>query len=186
MATLMVTGHRKLVPPGWTGNPYPDNNEIVSSYHNAIYNTIYRWCYSFNEYHMNFCNKPTVFISGMAIGADQIFAQAILQLKKDGVPCKLLAAVPFKGQESKWVRSAIIKYNDILSKCDDVIYVNEPGYAAWKMQARNQWMVDWSSDILMVWNGIQNGGTWNCIKYASTKIINKYHLSLNNLTISAV
>ena len=39
------------------------------------------------------------------------------------------------------------------------------GYAAWKMQKRNQFMVDHSNLLIAVWDG-SSGGTSNCVAYA--------------------
>ena len=47
----------------------------------------------------------------------------------------------------------------------EVVFVSEPGYAAWKMQVRNKWMVDNSDLVLALWNGT-DGGTANCVRYA--------------------
>ena len=40
------------------------------------------------------------------------------------------------------------------------------GYAAWKMQKRNEWMADKATRIVALWDG-SPGGTANCIAYAS-------------------
>ena len=33
------------------------------------------------------------------------------------------------------------------------------------MSKRNKYMVDKADHVIAVWNGQQNGGTWNTIKY---------------------
>jgi len=124
------------------------------------------------EWAQGICNDspdPVTFISGMAIGADQLFATSIIWLKEIGINCRLLAAVPFKGQEGKWPQKSRDKFTEILAKCDEVVYVSDPGYAAWKMQKRNVWMVDQVGKdgiVLAVWDGSQSGGTFNCVTYA--------------------
>lgn len=116
--------------------------------------------------------NPEKIISGMAIGWDTAVAIAALELK---IP--LLAAVPFSGQEKIWPQENKDIYNDILKhNLVDTFIVNPGGFQAWKMQARNQWMVD-NCDILMaLYNfNIFTGGTKNCIDYAinqNKKIIN--------------
>jgi len=47
-------------------------------------------------------SKPDKVISGMALGWDQALAEACVNLN---IP--FIAAVPFKGQESKWYQSSI-------------------------------------------------------------------------------
>ena len=102
-------------------------------------------------------------ISGMALGYDTALAIAALELD-----INLLCAVPFLGQESKWPKESQERYKEILQEAHTVIYVGEPGYAVWKMQTRNEWMVDHCTKLLCLWNG-SNGGTANCIRYALAK-----------------
>jgi uncharacterized phage-like protein YoqJ len=105
--------------------------------------------------------QPEKAICGMALGVDMIFAVAALRLS---IP--LIAAIPFKGQESKWPRSSQDQYHQILShRLVTIHYVCDPGYAAWKMQKRNEWMVDRCTNLLGVWDR-SSGGTANCIEYA--------------------
>lgn len=103
---------------------------------------------------------PTKVISGMAIGWDTAVAIAAIQLK---IP--LIAAVPFIGQEKVWSTAYQNRYNKILSKASEVIIVSEGSYSAYKLQLRNEYMVDNSDIVLAMWNG-SSGGTGNCIKYA--------------------
>lgn len=121
------------------------------------------------------------FITGMALGIDQLFAEAVLYVKENvNHDIKLIAAIPFPSQHKKWPLHAQRKYLDLLAKVDEVIYCNEDPYSAWKMQKRNEWMVDKSLTVIGVWNG-GKGGTYNCIEYARktnkpTLLINPYTL----------
>lgn len=110
-------------------------------------------------------HSPTHLISGMALGADMIWA--ILAIKNN---LNLIAAIPFIGQESKWPQTSVDLYNEILAypKCVKKI-VCEGGYAVWKMQKRNEWMVDNCNMLVAVWDGT-DGGTANCVRYAKNKI----------------
>lgn len=94
-------------------------------------------------------NKPTRIISGMALGWDQALAQASVNC---GVP--FIAAVPFKGQELNWSEKAQKYFNSLLKKAESVIYVSEDGYSAYKMQIRNEWMVNNCDLLLAMWDGI--------------------------------
>jgi uncharacterized phage-like protein YoqJ len=107
-------------------------------------------------------NNVDKIISGMALGWDMALALTGLKLDKS-----VVAAIPFKGQESKWPQHWVRLYNQILSEVDKKIYVSEPGYSAEKMQIRNEWMVDNCNTVLALWNG-SPGGTANCVKYAET------------------
>ena len=83
-----------------------------------------------------------------------------------GIP--FTAAVPFYGQESMWPESSQEEYNKLLKVAKDVVYICDKGYAPWKMQIRNEWMVDHCDTVLALWNGT-DGGTANCIRYAQKK-----------------
>lgn len=104
--------------------------------------------------------KPSRVISGMALGWDQALMEAAQRLAYPTV-----AAIPFKGQEKAWPMDSQRKFHDLLEDAMDVVFVCEDSYAPWKMQKRNQWMVDQSHAVLALWNGSE-GGTANCVKYA--------------------
>lgn len=109
------------------------------------------------------------FISGMAIGVDVWAAEIVLSLRDDAkYPIKLICAIPFDGQDSAWPDESKKRWKSILDRADGKYYVCEPGYAPWKMQKRNQWMVDNSNLLIAVWDG-SPGGTGNCVKYAKSK-----------------
>lgn len=100
-------------------------------------------------------------ISGGALGWDQALAEAALRL---GLPLTL--ALPFAGFWSKWPKASQDYLELLVSRADKVVYVCEGDYAPWKMQERNKWMVDNSDTVLALWNGT-DGGTANCVKYAT-------------------
>ena len=108
-------------------------------------------------------------ITGMALGCDTIFAIAVLELKHEGYPIDLRCAVPFKGQENKWTISDIERYKKILQQADFVDVLSEEKYSPKLLQDRNEYMVNNSDLVIAVWDGEENGGTYNCIKYAKTK-----------------
>ena len=120
--------------------------------------------------------KITKVISGMAIGWDIALARAAINLE---IP--VVCAIPFKGQEAMWPEESQNTYNLVLSLAESVNIICEGGYEAWKMQKRNQWMVDGADTILALWDGTP-GGTKNCINYAiksNKTIINLYDNFLN-------
>lgn len=99
-------------------------------------------------------------VSGMALGVDQWAVNACLTL---GVPFE--AAVPFKGQELSWPLHAQETYKALLRQAAAVHIVSDGDYKPWKMQKRNEWMVDRCKLLLAVWDG-SDGGTANCVRYA--------------------
>lgn len=100
-------------------------------------------------------------ISGGALGWDQELARACYTMC---VPFALY--LPFKDFDSKWPIKSREELEWLCGVADDIIYVCEPGYAPWKMQVRNEAMVNDSDLVLALWDGTP-GGTANCIKYAS-------------------
>lgn len=106
--------------------------------------------------------QPASIISGMALGWDQAFAEAGLML---GLPVH--AAVPFSGQESQWPTRSKVQWARLIAGCASVTIVCDGGYAPFKMQVRNEWMVDRATRICALWDG-SPGGTGNCLKYKST------------------
>jgi uncharacterized phage-like protein YoqJ len=104
--------------------------------------------------------KVIKLISGMAVGWDTACAIAALKL---GIP--LVAAIPFDGQDMRWPKEARERYRHLCGRAGEVVRVCEGGYAAWKLQKRNEWVVDESQWMLALWDG-SAGGTGNCVAYA--------------------
>lgn len=104
----------------------------------------------------------TKIISGMALGWDMALAYAAIERN---IP--FIAAIPFKGQESKWPPYSQSEFNFLLEKAEEIVIVSDGGYGAWKMQVRNKWMVDHCDEVVSLWDG-SAGGTANCIKYANS------------------
>lgn len=104
--------------------------------------------------------SPTMVISGMAQGWDLAWAcGAIMQ----GTP--VIAAVPFFSQPLKWPEPARERWRWVLQRAHHVAIVCDGEYAAWKMQRRNEWMVDRADRIAALWDG-SSGGTANCVRSA--------------------
>lgn len=112
----------------------------------------------------------TNFISGGAQGFDTIAAREVWKKRQTNKDIKLIIAVPFRGQEDRWPLQARITYDAMLREADEVVYLSEDNSnAAYKMQQRNEWMVDHSSAIIACWDGSNGGGTANCVRYAKQK-----------------
>jgi uncharacterized phage-like protein YoqJ len=111
--------------------------------------------------------KPSQVISGFALGFDQWLAHLAIQ---QGIP--VIAAVPFVGQESIWPEASQKTYRKLLAKATEVVIVSEGGYAAYKLQIRNEWMVNKCDTLLACFRSNEtSGGTYNCLQYA--KSVNK-------------
>jgi len=139
---IACTGHR---PPKLGGYELP----------NAIYNEI---CQKTEKILLEL--KPDKCISGMALGYDSYFANICIKLN---IP--LVAAIPFEGQEKMWPEKSKKIYQSLLQKASEKIIVCEGGYSAYKMQIRNEYLVNNSDILLACFNG-SSGGTKNCVEYA--------------------
>ncbi len=118
--------------------------------------------------------RPNKAISGMALGYDQYFAQACLEL---AIP--LIAAIPCEGQEKIWPESSQKIYHDILAQAAEVVIVSPGSYAPEKMKIRNHWMVDRCDKLLAAFDG-SPGGTGECVSYAQK--INRDIIRINTQT----
>jgi len=122
----------------------------------------------------------TTFISGGALGIDQMAIESVLHYKRHGCAIKLIIAKPFPGQASKWPSHVQRKFENYCTQADEVINVSPDPYEREKMQIRNEWMVDRSDAVVAVYNG-GRGGTGNCVAYARSKykpvlVMNPYTL----------
>jgi uncharacterized phage-like protein YoqJ len=106
--------------------------------------------------------QPEKVISGMALGVDMWAANIAYKLS---IP--FIAAVPFLGQEKAWPESSQKTFHNLLNKAAETVIVCEGGYAAYKMQTRNCWMVDRCDKLIAVWDETP-GGTGNCVSYAKS------------------
>ena len=81
---------------------------------------------------------------------------------------ELVIARPFPSQPNRWPTEARRHYEKILQKADRIIETSDDPYAAWKLQKRNQWMVDNSDATIAIWDGTLSG-TANTVEYAKNK-----------------
>lgn len=107
--------------------------------------------------------KPEKVISGMALGADQILCEVCMELN---VP--LVCAFPYKHK----LHPVEQKFADYATE----VYYQTPTWYQECYHDRDEWMVDHSDAILVVWDGIQSGGTYYTYKYAEKKEIEIYKM----------
>lgn len=116
--------------------------------------------------------------SGMALGADTIWAQAIVSMKKR-YPNNVIfvADIPCEGQESVWPPSSQKHYTQLLQLADKKIYYSEK-YTRSCMQQRNIGMIDAANVLIAITNGDIHGGTANAIAYAQKTRVSIYKLNI--------
>lgn len=166
--TLAFTGHR---PNRLKGYKMSENTELLKVLKDTI-------IYYIEE------KGVDTFVSGMALGVDIWSAFIVLKLKEKHPSIKLVCAVPCDKQYAVWKnQDDIDDWKYIIDNADVVHYVSTEPYTNWCLQKRNEWMVDNSDYVLAIWNGITNGGTWNCIKYAMKKDTDILKIDSNTLEI---
>lgn len=116
--------------------------------------------------------EPKKVLTGMALGADQMAAQACIDLGIEYVAC-----VPFAGQEKMWPQKSQDYYNALLNSACETVIVSEGNYNTKKMQIRNEYIVDNCNVLLAIWNGTP-GGTEQAIRYCNSCIPQKEILVL--------
>lgn len=102
--------------------------------------------------------------TGMALGFDQLVCRACVEL---GVP--YVAAVPCEAQDALWAPVQKELYSMLIEGADRVVLVTPGPYEAWKMHARNAWIVKNSKEMIVHWDGIYSGGTGQCMKLVKAK-----------------
>lgn len=112
-------------------------------------------------------------ISGMALGADQLFFSIGHQLRKEyaeqGITIVLTAAVPCIEQDGIWKDDCKISYAAMLKAADKKVRISNKKYENDKgcMQRRNRFMVD-NADMVLAYHDGSEGGTKNCVDYAKS------------------
>lgn len=107
----------------------------------------------------------TCFITGLALGIDQICAELVLELKKAYPQVMLECAIPYEEQAKKWTIPQRDRYYDIIVRSD---FENQlQGYYTKDcMGRRNRYMVEKSGHVLAVWDGAARSETGQTIRYA--------------------
>lgn len=151
---IAITGHR----PDKLGHDYDLKSPLLMRLRREIIHKVAVLRLE-NKFPVN-----TVFITGMALGVDTLFAEIAIDLK---IP--FIAAIPFVGQHLRWPFKSREKYNSLLAKATEIVNVSgDDQYKPEYMQLRNMWMVDNCDHLIAIWDG-SSGGTANCVRYAQGK-----------------
>ncbi|MEG1473206.1 MAG: SLOG family protein [Christensenella sp.] len=143
--TCCFTGHRKL--------PQDKIEQILIRLNQEVDNLI--------------SQGVTDFISGGAIGFDQIAASLIVAKKEMGNDIRLIFALPCRNQDMLWSTEQKRLYRGLLDEADEIIYVSEE-YTNDCMKKRNQYMVEMSAYCICA-QIYETGGTAQTVRYARSK-----------------
>ncbi|MCI2105222.1 MAG: DUF1273 domain-containing protein [Intestinimonas sp.] len=104
------------------------------------------------------------FICGMARGADFYFCEALLAFRERCADVTLEAALPCEEQTNRWSERDRNRYFLLVSQCNCETMVQHR-YSNGCMQRRDRYMVDHSSRLIAVYDGLL-GGTMYTLTYA--------------------
>ena len=112
-------------------------------------------------------NGFTNYLCGMACGADQYCASAVLQLREQNKTIKLHCILPCSSQSDRWTAREQAQYHSILDQADSIIYVNRSENKS-SMMDRNHFLVDYCSVVFAVCRNTseRRSGTAATIRYA--------------------
>ena len=131
------------------------------------------------------------FITGMCVGVDLWAADEVLSLQAQKGDIRLIAAVPFEGQESRWSIAERRQYQRILGACTEVHTLFTPEQARKNPAAcyreRNRWMVDKADAVIAVYTPIdaeRRSGTAATVHYARKKLKRIVYIHPTTLAMS--
>ena len=107
------------------------------------------------------------FMCGMALGADFYFCESVLALRLQRPEITLEAVLPCEEQAAHWRERDRNRYFNLVAQCDIETMVQHH-YDRGCMLRRNRYMVDHSSLVIAVYNGILSG-TMYTVSYAMKK-----------------
>ena len=119
------------------------------------------------------------FITGMARGGDLYFAEAVLTLRAAESDITLECARPCETQADSWPAEERARYQSILERCNYETLVQH-SYDRFCMIRRNRYMVDHSSLLIAVYNGVPKGGTFQTLAYAMKKGLSVHTIDLED------
>jgi hypothetical protein len=102
--------------------------------------------------------------SALAIGADQIFAEAAI-----GPGLSLVAVIPFEDYPKDFEGEDLQRYNTLLNLSREVHQLPRKRRSNDAYFAVGKWMVDHTDYLVAVWNGLSaagKGGTGDVVEYA--------------------
>ena len=104
------------------------------------------------------------FLSGMAVGFDLAAAEAVLELRERAPGVRLVAAVPFRGQEMRFSPADRERFRRVLAAADHSVTLS-PSYHAGCYAVRNNYLVEHAA-LLVAWYDGSPGGTHYTVRRA--------------------
>ena len=117
-----------------------------------------------------------IFYCGMARGFDLFAAEEVLKIKKTHKNVKLVACVPFYGQEKYYTETDKKRYVQLLKNCDFKITTTITYFKGCELE-RDRYMAE-QADVLIAYLRKKTGGTTYTVGYFQKKRVGKEILFL--------
>lgn len=102
------------------------------------------------------------FLCGMAQGADLLFCEAVLALRREHGDVLLEAAIPCAAQADRWKAAQRERYRRLVAQCDLETLVQQE-YTPDCMLRRDYYMVERSQLLIALYDGRPSGGTYKTL-----------------------
>ncbi len=112
-------------------------------------------------------NGIKTFYCGMAQGFDLLAGKEVLSLKRKDNKIKLIACIPFYGQEKNFSQKDKELYLKIYKNCDEKVVISEKYYKGCTL-TRNRYMAD-NADMMIAYLKRETGGTAYTVRYFQKK-----------------
>ena len=157
---IALTGHRPKAFKAVRGNVY----DLSDPTYQKLYKELHDYAVEKLDEH-----GSITCISGMALGADTIWAMVATNLKQEygNDRVHFEAHSPLATHAEKWTKESQNQYQYLLNHSDKVVYYGAT-YSPKLMMDRNIGMIDQCDELLAVYNGISesHSGTKHAIDYA--------------------
>lgn len=113
--------------------------------------------------------------SGMALGADTVWAQAIVRQKAlhpDRI--SFVAEIPVLTQPDRWPGAEDRRRWAELKDSADRVHVYANSYTVQCLHDRNRGMISAADLVLAIWNGTPSGGTAGAVRFARQQNIQTF------------
>lgn len=113
--------------------------------------------------------------SGMALGADTVWSEAIANMRfKFGSRVRFIAHMPCRNHESRWPEQSQRHYHKLLSHSDDIVIYSDH-YTPSCLNQRNIGMVDAADLLIAIWDGSKSG-TSHCVSAAKKRNVQVHQI----------
>jgi len=107
--------------------------------------------------------------SGLALGADTVWSEAILQMRRAHPErIEFVAEVPVMTQSSRWPADRDKAFWETQVTNADLVNIYAESYSPMAMQLRNEGMIGAAQLVLAVWDGT-SGGTGHAVRFAEQR-----------------